>query len=248
MNLFVNDIATLLRLSAASPNEVKTLVRLLSIDVLTSLGEGRYQLQADSQTLNAKSDTPLQVGAKYWAQLNLQKNGTPQLSHPVLQPKILHMLKNLPLSFDAKNLNSLFQSDDPFKQIKNTFVQHLMQSSSQEQFLQISNLLVPLLHNTFMIPLRYEESFGFFQIKKRYNKKKKRSVIDFYAAFAKLGPIGGVLSLIEGEVFVELAVAFEATRSFLEKHLNDLHYNVTLHLQENIEPLHSTEALLDTSA
>ena len=84
-------------------------------------------------------------------------------------------------------------------------------------------------------------------MKKRYNKTSKKSQLDFYAALLKLGPISGTVMFIEDEIFIDLDVAFEATKLFLEENLKDIRYKITLHVREDIEPLYHphTNSLLD---
>ncbi|WP_345993898.1 hypothetical protein [Sulfurimonas sp. HSL-1716] len=247
MSFSVSDLSNILKLASSSPAEAKALIKLLTIDVIKSLGESKYLIQTASKELTANSENKLQEGARYWTQIEVKQNSIPILSKLIKHPAVLKHLQNLPLLFEAKELHSILTHEKPLENIKNRLLEHLSHASSKEEFSQLSNLLLSVLQNTLTIPLQYQHYFGLFQMKKRYNKTTKRSQIDFYAALHNLGPVDGTIILIEDEISIDLNVAFKTTKLFLEENLNNIRYKTNIHLKEDIQPLYNlqTNAILD---
>ena len=110
-------------------------------------------------------------------------------------------------------------------------------------------MLLSLQNQTLTIPLNYQGYFSILQFKKRYNKQTKKTAIDFYASLEFLGPISGLIWLNEESISIELSVAFEKSKQFLENRMNDISYSVKISLLERIEPLYSAnvECILDIS-
>jgi hypothetical protein len=250
MTLSISELSTILQLAASSPNEAKALIKLLSIDVVKALGENRYLIQTASKDLTAHSEQKLQEGSRYWAELTAKQNSTPTLSKLIQHPAIMKELQQLPVMFDLKELHKILSHEKPLESIKTKLLEHLSHASSKEDFTQISNLLLSFMNNTLTIPLQYQQYFGLFQMKKRYNKTTKRSQLDFYAALHDLGPISGSVMLIQNDISVNLSVVFKTTKLFLEENLNDIRYKTTIRLQEDIQPLYNlqTNKILDISA
>ena len=241
MSFSVSDLSSILKLASSSPSEAKALIKLLTVDVIKSLGDSNYTIQTASKELMANSEGKLQEGARYWAQLETKQNSLPILSKLIKHPAILKQLQNLPVIFDTKELHSILTHEKPLENIKGRLLEHLSHASSKDEFTQISNLLLSLMQNTMTIPLQYQQYFGLFQMKKRYNKTTKKSQIDFYAALYNLGPISGTIMLIEDNIIVDLDVAFKTTKLFLEDNLNTIRYKLNIHLKEDIEPLYNVQ-------
>ena len=239
MNFSISDLSSILKLATSSPNEAKALIKLLSIDVTKDLGGNNYLIQTPTKQLTASSQQALTEGAKYWAQLSTKPDTTPQLSQLIKMPKLLQELQNIPVKFDIKEFHEILTDKKPLQTIKDNLLDHLAQSTSKEEFTQVSNLLLSLMQNTLTIPLEYERHLSFFQVKKRYNKNQKKSQLDFYAALSTLGPIAGTIMLLEDEVRIDLNLAFETTKQFLEENIQALRYKVHLHVRDNIEPLYN---------
>lgn len=246
----ISSLNALAKLISSNPNEAKALVKLVSIDVLKSLGEAKYSILLDNKTLTAQSDKPLSEGAKYWTQLTQNKQAQPQLSNPLKIPLLFDALKNSELVYSPKELHTLLSSKKPEAQLKQTLLEHLSSASSKEEFVNASTLLLSLANNTFTTPLAFSNSFALLQFKKRYNTKTKKTHIDFYAALEFLGPISGLISLDEGEISVELGVAFAKTKLLLEDDLKNLSYHANITLKQKIEPLYNLtcNTLLDVNA
>lgn len=245
----IGSLSALAKLIGTNPNETKALVKLVSIDVLKSLGDAKYTVLLENKTLTAQSDKPLSEGIKYWSQLTQTKDAQPKLSNLVKIPEFLNNFKNSGLEFSIKELHTLLSSKKPETILKQNVLEQLSNATTKEEFSNASTLLLSLHNNTFTIPLTFHNYFALLQFKKRYNTKTKKSQIDFYAALELLGPISGVITLDEAHVSVELSVAFLKTKIFLEDDLKNFSYNVNITLVENIEPLFTIKlnTLLDVS-
>lgn len=249
MSFSISQLSSLAKLISANPNEAKALVKLVSVDVLKSLGDAKYTVLLDNKTLTAQSEKPLSEGAKYWSQLTQPKNGTAQLSNLQKIPQQLQNLQNSGIEYSLKDLQTLLKSQKPEALMKQNLLEHLSNASTKDEFSNVSNLLLSLQNNTVTIPIRQERHFSILQFKKRYNKKSKRTQLDFYAALEFLGPISGVVTLEDGSVDVNLNVAFSKTKNFLEDDMDNFSYTINISVVENIEPLYSANinSLLDIS-
>lgn len=247
MNISALDLLS--KLLSSNPNEAKALIKLVNIEVLKSLGDANYTLLLDGKTLNAKSDKVLQEGAKYWANLSQQKATTPQLSSLVKQPVLLKNIAPFATYYSLKDIQTLLVSKEGLNNYKHSLLEQLSNATSKDEFSNISALLLSLHHQVATIALNYSGIFSILQFKKRYNKKTKKVVLDFYAALEILGPISGIVALSESEVIIELSVAFEKTKQFLEENMNGISYDVKISLLDNIEPLFvpKESSLLDIS-
>ena len=247
MNL--SSISALAKLISANPNQAKALIKLASVDVLNSLGNSKYTIALENQTLTAQSEKNLSAGEKYWAQLNFTKDAKPTLTHLIKTPQLFTLLKNNPFTLNLQELQILLKSPKPAALLGQQLLEALANTSSKEEFSNLSTLLLSLHNQTLTLPLLYREYFAILQLKKRYNKKSKKQFIDFYAAFEFLGPISGVITLDEQEISVALSVAFVQTKQFLEQDMNNFSYTITIDINKQIEPLYeaNTNAILDIS-
>ncbi|OHD94344.1 MAG: hypothetical protein A2019_03600 [Sulfurimonas sp. GWF2_37_8] len=246
----ISQLSTLTKLLSRSPNEAKALIKLVSIDVLKSLGESKYSIVLKNKTLTAQSEKPLSEGAKYWSQLSQNKDATPKLSHLLKMPQLLDSFKGGGIEYSFKELHTLLNAKKPEALLKQNILEHLSSANTKEEFSSVSSLLLSLQNNIFTIPLVLHNSFSLVQFKKRYNTKTKNTYIDFYAALELLGPISGLITLDERVIKIELCVAFVQTKIFLENDLKNFSYNnINIKLVKNIEPLYDTKrsSLLDIS-
>ena len=249
MNFSISQINALAKLIAANPNEVKALIKLASVDVLKTLGEGRYTVVLNNQTLTAQSEKPLKEGNSYWTQVSYTKDAKPVLSSLVKIPLFMQSLKNSSFTLTLTELQNLAKEQKPAAYLAQNLSEKLAAATTKEEFQTLSNLLLSLHDQTLTLPLLYREHFALLQLKKRYNNRSKKTFIDFYAAFEFLGPVSGVLSLEEGNIEANLCVAFEKTKQFLEHDMKNFAFALTLQVQDTIEPLYETtrNSLLDVS-
>ncbi|MBU0721685.1 hypothetical protein KJ877_10110 [bacterium] len=245
----ISHLSALAKLISTNPNEAKTLIKLGSVDVLKSLGDGKYTVLLENKTLTAQSQMRLNEGARYWAQLTQDKNTLPQLSNLIKMPQLLKSFANENLAYTLKDLQTLLHSKNPAASLKQTLFEQLSNAMTKDEFSNTSNLLLSLQNQTFTIPLYYHNYFSILQFKKRYNKKLKKTQIDFYAALEFLGPVSGVITFEENDILIDLSVAYEKTKQILEDDMKNFSYTVTLSLAQNIEPLYEANlnSLLDVS-
>jgi hypothetical protein len=249
MNFSMNPLSALTKALSSNPSEMKALIKLASVDVLKSLGDGKYTVMLGDKTLTAQSDKLLSEGAKYWTQFSQIKDTTPKLSNLLKMPPLLQSLQNIPIEYSFKDLSTLLHSKKPEAMMKQNILEHLGTAANKEDFTNLSTLLFSLENHTFTIPLTYNNFYSLLQFKKRYNYKSKKTQIDFYAALELLGPVSGVIALDGGNVSVDLNVAYEKTKNFLENDMKNFSHPLHIALCENIEPLYNTNihSLLDIS-
>jgi len=247
MNL--SSISALVKLISANPAEAKALIKLASLEVLHSLGSGKYTIALENQTLTAQSEKNLSVGEKYWAQVIMSKDSKPTLTHLIKTPQLFTLLKNNAFTLTLQELQTLLKSPKPATVLGQQLLEMLSNTNSKEEFSTLSTLLLSLHNQTLTLPILYRNYFSILQLKKRYNKSSKKQFIDFYAAFEFLGPISGLITLEEHDISVALSVAFAQTKHFLEQDMNNFSYTVTIDINEQIAPLYEANAhtLLDIS-
>ncbi len=231
------SLASILKtLQSGDLKSIKPLVKLMQIEVLESLGEKNYLLKMEGKELRAFSKQPLQKGALYYAKLTQPKDAKPTLSHLLKLPSLLLTLKspqNAPLAYDVETLKKVLKSETSLESFKTGLLHKLASSQTKEQFHALSNLLLSLHQNVLSFPVHIFGHFAFFQIKKRYNKKTKRSFLDFYAFFAHLGALSGVVD----ERSVRINVAYEEVAELLRKNAHSLPLELHVSIAEKIEPL-----------
>lgn len=249
MNFSINQLNSLEKLISTNPNEAKALLKLTSVDVLKSLGDGKYTVVFDGKSITAQSDKPLREACKYWTQLTHLKNSNIKLSNLIKMPDIFQQFTNRNIEYSIKDLQTILNSKSPITTLKQNLLEILGNSSTKDEFTSASTLLLSLQNQTFTIPLNYHNYFSILQFKKRYNKKNNRTQIDFYAALELLGPISGVVTLENGDTSVNLNVAFKTTKTFLENDMNNFSHTVNISIIQNIEPLYnnSINSILDVS-
>ena len=226
-------------LTSLSKQEIKAVIKLISIEILDTLGDNKYLIQQGNHKLTAISDQHLSLHEKYWAVLKTDNNTT-VISNLIKYPHLLKDVQYLSNILQTDKLDTILKKQNPIEALKDVLLQAASHATSKHQFTQISNLLLPLLQDIMTIPLKYKGHFGIFQLKKRYNKKNKKLQIDFYAAFYNLGPISGFITSLDDITIININVAFVSTKLFLEQHLKDINYTITIRLKQNIDALSDT--------
>lgn len=245
----IGQLQNITQLFHTNPNEAKALLKLLSIDVVKSLGEKQYSVKHDTNTFTLQSDKKLQEGTKYWANINYKSSTIPKIIQLIELPKGINSFQYSSLNFSLKDLEHLLRSKEPMSHFKYHLIEKLIHSHSKEDFNALSNMLLSLQSNVFTIPIILNNHFHLLQLKKRYNKKTEKFSINFYAALKLLGPVSGVISLDEGKISINLNVAFTQTKNILLQDIKNFSYNITISVVENIEALYTsdTNSLLDIS-
>jgi len=241
----ISDLAQIVKLAALSPNESKTLVKLLSADVLKNLGDGKLLLKSASKEFNVKSEINLSEGVKVWAKIATLPDKSLLLQKAKLMPKLMQNLVLLQDKYKLEDLQTLLKTKEPMQAFKKEVLEQLATSNSKEQFSALSQMLLSLNQNVLTIPIEYHNYYAILQMKKRYNKSSKKLSLDFYTALETLGEIEGTLTLIENEVYLHMNVVFEESLRVLEKAIDSLSFSskTTLQLKESFEPLFNQESV-----
>jgi len=221
------------------------------IDVLEELNGGKYKLLIGTKVIDTKSQLKLDVGSSYWGEMkeNL-KSGSITLTQLLKQPKLLKNLSNLP-RFDVQTLGQLLTKESPKGELKMILLENLANSSSKSEFMTVANMLQGINESLFSFVLNHNNKDAIFQFKKRKkrhpDKKDEDTKIDFYAAFENLGPIEGVVEVIDGVRRLSLYLYYENSLVFLKRELASLDLEAVLYKKDkSINPLFSvTPALLD---
>ena len=243
----LNSVTSLLKVIQSSDAKTAAILsKLLDVEVLQSLGENKYLLNVEGKQLTALSQQKLIPHEHYFARFEAPKDAKPTLSHLIKIPKLfikLPLLQHLHLFFEPKELARLLASKETLQNFKDTLLKELATAPSKEHFQTLTPFLLSLHQNILTIPLRFYESFALLQFKKRYNKKTKKSFLDFYAFFPHLGPISGVISERE----VKINVAFDETKKYLENISGEVGYTIHINVSDSIEPLYEakSERVLD---
>jgi hypothetical protein len=233
-------------------NEIRFNTTLpISIKVKEQLKPNLFMLDiGKKEQIQTKSDLPLDVGKKYWAVLRQNpKSKTLSISNLFIQPKILQSKLNLPsLKFDINTLRQTLQSSNPKESIKQNLLLQLSNAPTRESFLSLTNMLNALGDNLFSFVLTHNQKETLFQFRKQKQKEKSRSnqtnemqnsSIEFYAAFENLGPLEGVVEIIEGVSRLTLYLYYENSLLFLERELKNLSFETNLYKKKGkIFPLY----------
>ena len=209
----------------------------------------------NKKELKTKSEVPLDVGKKYWGVLKEDpKTKSISLSHLLKQPIHLQSSKKSTMPhMKLDEFKSMMESEKPKETLKFTLINKLATTTSKQEFLTLTNMLNAINENVFSMVLAQEQKETLFQFKKRKPKDKKEqesdenAKIDFYAAFENLGPIEGVVEVIDGIRKLSLYLYYENSLKFLQKELDNLDIESFLYKKEGkISPLYEYgESLLD---
>ncbi|SFV55440.1 hypothetical protein MNB_SM-7-271 [hydrothermal vent metagenome] len=213
-----------------------TLTKLLEVEVLKSLGDERFLLQIGDKQLTALSKQKLIPTEHYFAKFETDGQKQPTLSHLIKIPKLfktLQLQRDPTLFLDPKELHKLLSSKEVLQNFKEHLLKELVTSPSKEHFSTYTPLLLSLYHNVLTLPLYFHDTFAFLQLKKRYNKEKKKSFLQFYAFFEHLGAISGIIS----NEMIKIHVGFEEIKEYLYLLEDQLGYGIDIEVKEMISPL-----------
>jgi len=229
------------------PKNLPKILKFVSVDVLKNLGDGKFLIDIEGKQQEAQSQKPLQENTTYFARYQQTKNATTPtvLSKLIKLPHLAKQLQQLQeFALSTKELHTLLKNPTQLQEFKNSLLHKLIDTPSKEQFLQLSHLLLSLEHNVLTFPFYFQEYLGIFQLKKRYNKKTKKTALEFYALLEQLGALSGVVYTDK----VVLHVAYDEIKEFLEQQEKELAITLEISVVDAIEPLFDitpTNQLLD---
>jgi len=240
----ISQLSLLQELSKLSPQESKAFIKLISVDVLKNLGSGKYLVNIEGKEVRVQSEASLNEGSKVWGVLEKSKNNL-LLNKVFVMPKAMQNLLVLKDDFGFDFIQKVLESKNPAQSFKNELLEHMAKAPSKEHFSAYTQMFLALEYNIMTFPFEYQKHFGVYQMKKRYNKKSKKSYLDFYAMFERLGVIEGSIALIEGAISVSISAVFQESIEILETELKNFPFasQTTLTLKNSIEPLYAQEKL-----
>jgi len=223
----------------------------VAINVKEKLAPQEFLLQVNNKEVNTKSMLDLEVGKKYWGVMK-EDGATKTLSHLLEKPHLLHAKKTLLPQMTLQKLEQVLTSESPKETMKFALLEKMAHATSKQEFMTLSNMLQAIHENVFTTLLMHGDKETLFQLKKRKSKndkeeKPENAKIDFYAAFENLGPVEGVIELIDGVRKLSLYLYYENSLKFLEKELKELDLEGFLYQKKGkISPLYEYgESLLD---
>ena len=237
----INALSKILQVPTLSLSERKLLSKILILNVVDT-----HTLSSQKKEFTFSQPHNLKTSKSYWGVIKY-KNDKVTLTKNISIPSLIQNLKYSKNLFNLHEIQKVFTSKEAQSTLKNHFLEQLQNSSSRDEFSANFNFLLSLEQNVISVPIKFYENFSLLQFKKRYNKKTKKTSIDFYAALELLGPISGVITSDNTHLQVNLNVAFKQTQTFLQKHIDEISLDVTISLVEEIQPLYEfkTNSLLD---
>jgi len=200
----------------------------LTIIVKKELSPIRYLLQLGKKEVETKSYTPLEIGAKYKAEIN-QTDTKIEIKNLTKLPNIFNKFSdNINYTIDDLIKDNPLESNDKYK---NFLLNHLANATTKDEFLFYSQLLIAFNQEIKHLFINENNKKALIQIK---NKKRK---IQFYAFFENLGAIGGEIYLID-EIYLNLMVEFQNSLNLIKKHTKELNGIIIKSItQEKIKPI-----------
>ncbi len=225
----------------------------VNIDVKEKLEAKTYLLQVGKKEMTTKSMVDLEVGKQYWGVMKEDRAvKSLSLSHLMQKPHLLQGKKALLPQLSLQKVQELLNSENPKEAMKFGLLEKMAHATTKQEFMTLSNMLQAINENVFTLLLAQDNKETLFQFKKRKNnskgdEKEENAKIDFYAAFENLGPIEGVVEVIDGVRKLSLYLYYENSLKFLEKELKSLDLEAFLYKKEGkITPLYEYgESLLD---
>ena len=225
----------------------------VNIDVKEKLEPQKYLLQIGKKEMTTKSMIDLEVGKQYWGVMKKDtKAKGVSLSQLLEKPHLLQGKKTLLPKMSLEKLEQILTQEKPKEMMKFALLEKMATATSKQEFMSQANMLQALQENVFTFVMAHGNKETLFQFKKRKSKNPKEEAaedakIDFYAAFENLGPIEGVVEVIDGVRKLSLYLYYENSLKFLEKELKSLDLEGFLYKKEGkISPLYEYgESLLD---
>jgi hypothetical protein len=193
----------------------------VKIEVKKEINPIRYLIKLGNREIETKSNLPLTVGKKYFAQIKEYKSSI-QISNLKPFPEILEIIEKIPFK------------EKLFKFSKEEILHHLANSNSKTEFIFYTNLLLAFNEKIHHLLIN-EKKKALIQYK--YSKNR----VKFYAVFTHLGEI-------EGEITSDsltIHSPYKATLRLIEQYKDELNLNVFLKQTEVKQLFNFSENLLN---
>lgn len=198
----------------------------LSILVSQKIGFNRYILNFANRNLNTKSVKELNVGSRYWGEVQSQGENIviknlyekPRILDEDVLANGLNLIENL---IENENLSWFY--DYLFKS--------LSEAKTKDEMKVLAKMLFALQENVVHIPFIYNGTNGVFQLKKEENDMK------FFLIFSNFAPL---IFKFKDEVLYEITTPFNNVASLLK---SEFSANITV---QNVSALWSKkEQIID---
>ena len=186
----------------------------VKIEVQKQINPIRYLIKLGNREVETKSNIPLEVGKKYFAEIKEIKSKL-QISNLKEFPGILTLLDKI------KFLNEKNKTLKLHTFSKEEILQHLANANNKTEFIFFTNILMAFQQKIFHLIIN-EKKKAFMQYKYTKNKVK------FYAVFNHLGEL-------EGEITTDTLTVYSpynATLQLIELYKDELDMEVFLYKKE----------------
>ena len=197
----------------------------IKIEVKKQLNPIRYLIKLGNHETETKSYTPLEIGAKYLAEVS-EKKGMIQIKNLKKFPKILELLENLT------------REEKVLKLDKEKILHHLANAKNKDEFLLFSNIFFSLTQYNIHHLIINDEKKAIIQYKYKKNK------LQFYAAFTHLGEMEGEIVLPKVKIFSP----YVSTLKLIEEYKNELNYIIETEKKEVKAIYEFSKNILDLKA
>ena len=200
--------------------EINALLQI-GVEVVQKRPDGLYTIRMGRHTFTSRSDTPLQEGHGYWAQMVQTKEGIVQLKR--LHPKPLLLQKNFEEAIPHDLFAKLRDTNEPMHTMKEQLLQAMAHAPNKESFQNLTQLLLSLHAGVLTIPWKREGRRALLQMRQRKREEDlNRKRIEFYAAMNNLGPIEGTVLEVENVRILNLSLHYSRSVTLLEKRKGEL--------------------------
>lgn len=112
--------------------------------------------------------------------------------------------------------------ESPVAKLKSAILEEAAKSVSKEEFQILSNIAVSINDDVYTFVLKDK---GVLQFKKGGGERELMAKsVQFYSAFATLGPVSGEITHVDGYTSLSLNVEFESSYKFLKENLKELSF------------------------
>lgn len=185
----------------------------LLLQIIDKTKDG-YKIKLGNNVIEAQSANQLQIGGKYWAIINENKNGEIVISNLINRPKIFEAIKDSSLKFDINELKEALKDTKFIQKFSENLEQKIINSSSKDDFLFLTNSLIALNRKIINLVVKDNKKDMLLQI-----KIGKKEEIEFSAIFNNLGIINGNIYSYEALI---IKVQFQYVKKILESNVNKL--------------------------
>jgi len=197
----------------------------ITIKVKKQLNPIRYLLQLGKKEVETKSYTPLEVGAKYKAQIN-QTNSKIEIKNLTKLPNIFNKFPDtIEYSIDDLIKDNPLESNEKYKKF---LLNHLANAQTKDEFIFYSQMLLAFNQEIKHLFIK-DEKKALIQLK---TKKRKLS---FYAYFENLGAVGGEI-LFGDEIYLNLMVEFQNSFGFIKSRIDELNGMIVNIQNQKVKP------------